>query len=128
MEKLAYLDTHVVVWLFAGQVERFPKRALRAIEERALWISPIIYLELQYLYETAKLTVLPAKIIDSLKSEIGLKVCTKPFESVSAEAAKHSWTRDPFDRIIAAQASLTRAALITKDDSIQTHYSPAFWS
>jgi PIN domain nuclease of toxin-antitoxin system len=38
-----------------------------------------------------------------------------------------TWTRDPFDRIIVAQARLRGAPLLTKDRTIQTHHAEAFW-
>jgi PIN domain nuclease of toxin-antitoxin system len=40
-----------------------------------------------------------------------------------------SWTRDPFDRLIVAQARCTRRsiALITKDRLIRRHFKGAVW-
>ena len=49
------------------------------------------------------------------------------FEAVIAEANRLSWTRDPFDRIITAHASLQKAPLLTKDTTISSHYKKAFW-
>ena len=40
---------------------------------------------------------------------------------------RQSWTGDPFDRIIVAQAALRRASLITKDADIRAHYDRALW-
>ena len=45
-----------------------------------------------------------------------------------AEVADHlSWTRDPFDRTIAAHAICFVAALCTRDRAIREHYAEAFW-
>jgi PIN domain nuclease of toxin-antitoxin system len=38
-----------------------------------------------------------------------------------------SWTRDPFDRIIVANASLENSILVSKDQSILGHYPFARW-
>lgn len=38
-----------------------------------------------------------------------------------------SWTRDPFDRIIVAPASLNHNILVTKDQSILKNYENAKW-
>ena len=40
---------------------------------------------------------------------------------------RQSWTRDPFDRIIVAQAALRRTSLITKDAVIRADYNRALW-
>jgi PIN domain nuclease of toxin-antitoxin system len=37
------------------------------------------------------------------------------------------WTRDPFDRLITAQAALGESTLLTKDDTIRTNYANAVW-
>ena len=38
-----------------------------------------------------------------------------------------TWTRDPFDRIIVAQAKIRNSALVTRDREIRLHYSKAVW-
>jgi len=38
-----------------------------------------------------------------------------------------SWTRDPFDRVITAQAATDGSSLITKDEIILHHYENAVW-
>jgi PIN domain nuclease of toxin-antitoxin system len=63
-----------------------------------------------------------------LSSErIGLQLCQHPFTDVIEIAAKQSWTRDPFDRIITAQAAIGSNALVTKDNGIRKHYKYAIW-
>ena len=37
------------------------------------------------------------------------------------------WTRDPFDRLITAQAAVDDSPLLTKDDTIHTYYPKAVW-
>ena len=53
---LIYLDTHAVVWLYAGETERFSATGRELIENHSLQISPIVFLELQYLKEIKRLT------------------------------------------------------------------------
>lgn len=63
-----------------------------------------------------------------LSSErIGLQLCKHTFTDVIQIAAKQSWTRDPFDRIITAQAAIGSNVLITKDNGIRKHYEYALW-
>jgi len=54
---IAYLDTHVAVWLHAGLVDRLSTEAKRRIEECDLLLTPMALLELQYLYERKRIAV-----------------------------------------------------------------------
>ena len=63
----------------------------------------------------------------ALRGVMQLGVCALPFESVSTAALDLDFTRDPFDRLITAQASVAGAALVTKDRSIREAYAPAIW-
>ena len=38
-----------------------------------------------------------------------------------------SWTRDPFDRLIVAQAAVRDARLITKDRVLRKRYGASLW-
>ena len=124
---MVYLDTHLVLWLYAGFSDLISKEALQALEENELYISPIVELELQYLKEIGKIKKFPSEIIEALHKEINLKVCTKDFHGIIRESLNLHWTRDPFDRIIVAHASLNNNKLLTKDDSIRAHYKQALW-
>ena len=125
---MIYLDTHVVAWLYAGLVERIPERVRRELGESELLISPMVRLELQYLYEIRRVTQPAAVVIDALRNELDLQFCEAAFEKVVEEAAKQSWTRDPFDRMIVAQAALRNSVLVTKDEVIHEQYAQALWA
>lgn len=127
MASLIYLDTHLVVWLYAGRLEELTSRAKAAVEQSDLLISPMVVLELQYLHEIGRLTVPAETIVGALAAEIGLQICDQPFPRIVAAAVGESWTRDPFDRIIVAQARMRDVALISKDVHIQSHYPRAWW-
>ena len=127
MEKLTYLDTHAVVWLYAGDMGLFPSHSLQLLAEKPFAISPAVLLELQYLWEVGRIKVDAEKIFKSLEKSIGLKLCRLEFHKIILASLKESWTRDPFDRLITAQASIAHAALITKDETILNHYPKAIW-
>ncbi len=128
MEAVIYLDTHVVAWLFAGRLDLFPEGARRRLEQNDLLVSPMVALELEYLFEIQR-TIEPAPVvIEELQRKIGLKICDLPFPAVISEAQRQGWTRDPFDRVITGQAALRKAALLTKDELIREHYSQAVWA
>ncbi len=124
---MIYLDTHVVVWLYAGDKRKLSKDGAMLINDNELLISPIIQLELQYLLEIKRITKSANTILKDLSKRIGLKTCQKPFEDVIKESLKQDWTRDPFDRIIVAQAALDKTQLLTKDNTMLANYKNACW-
>lgn len=128
MAALVYLDTHVVVWLYTEGSKPIPSASIKEIEGcTSLLISPMARLELQYLYEIGRVSLPPHPVIDELTANLGLEVCNIPFPAVVREAENMHWTRDPFDRLIVAQASLSNALLITRDSTIQSNYTHAMW-
>jgi|SRR6185436_14352060 len=127
MAPLIYLDTHVVAWLFAGRVDLFPTPARDLLDHNDLLISPAVVLELQYLHEIQRAAEPAHVVVDALGLEVGLKVCDLPFPAVIGVSLEQAWTRDPFDRILVAQAALRGAPLLTKDRSIRKHYPQAVW-
>ncbi len=128
MASLIYLDTHVMVWLYAGQAERIPATARQALNENELLISPMALVELQYLIEIGRFTDPVQQVLEILGRDLGLKVCDLPFPEVARHALDLSWTRDPFDRLIVSQASLREVPLVTKDRDIHEHYRGALWA
>jgi PIN domain nuclease of toxin-antitoxin system len=124
---MIYLDTHVVVWLYAGRTDLLPPRARSLLDANDLLISPMVALELQYLYEIDKTTEPAGPVLRALAREIGLRQCDLPFADVVEASLRETWTRDPFDRIAVAQCRLRGAALLTKDRGIHAHCEEAVW-
>jgi PIN domain nuclease of toxin-antitoxin system len=125
---IAYLDTHVAVWLRAGLVERISLAAKERIEACDLLLSPMAFLELQYLFERKRIAVDAADAYGYLNATFGIALCGLPFAAVARAAAQTSWTSDPFDRIIVGQAQANNdAPLITADTEIRRHYAGAVW-
>ena len=123
---MTYLDTHAVAALYQGELSPFSPAALRVIdEEDDLRISPMVLLELEYLHEIKRIKVPARRIVESLTAEIGLKICDASFTDVARKALEERWTRDPFDRLIVAQARLHGARLVTKDRLLRSRYAHA---
>jgi PIN domain nuclease of toxin-antitoxin system len=122
-----YLDTHVVVWLYAGEHARLARTASRLIETESLLISPVLLLELALLEETGRIKIREQAIFGELQESLALSVCDLPFAEVAARSLLQKWTRDPFDRLIVAQAAARGARLITKDRLIRRHFKDAVW-
>ena len=124
---MIYLDTHVVVWLYAGELDKISTFAKALIEENDLLISPMVILELTYLQEIERISVEASVIVESLEAAIGLQVCRLSFHQLVMEAMAQNWTRDPFDRIIAANALCAKSKLLTKDAVILKNCPYAVW-
>jgi PIN domain nuclease of toxin-antitoxin system len=114
-----YLDTHVVIWLYAGETAKLSQTATELINTNELLISPIVLLEMNYLYEIGRVSQ-PAEAVFSDLSHLDLKVCEKSFKEVVRQALNCNWTRDPFDRLIVGHASIGGDLLLTKDETIRT--------
>jgi PIN domain nuclease of toxin-antitoxin system len=124
---MIYLDTHVLVLLFLGQVNKLGRASRAAIDEGDPVASPAAILELQYLHEIGRLKPTVSNVVKVLVEGVGLRICELPFHLVVENAMAESWGRDPFDRLIVANAKTNEAPLVTKDERIQNHYSRAIW-
>ena len=124
---MIYLDTHVVVWLYAGLIEKLSKKVVKLIEDNDICISPIVKLELCFLQEIKRIKPSPQEIIHHLQHQIGLSICNTPFEQVVNKAVSFNWTQDPFDHLIVANAACTHMRLVTKDENIHQHFKLAVW-
>jgi len=124
---LIYLDTHVVVWLYAGKIKKLSEQAKELINGHEVIISPVVRLELQYLFEIQRVTDEANEIVFDLSDRIGLKICDKSINTIVSGALDLSWARDPFDRIIVANAAINHNILVTKDQNILENYEKAIW-
>jgi PIN domain nuclease of toxin-antitoxin system len=125
---IAYLDTHVVLWLAAGKVTRLEPKARRLIDMAELLLPAMAFLELEYLHELGK-TKFPARdLLKKIEHEVGLRVCDLPFSTIAGAALDEKWTRDPFDRLIVANAKAKGFAwIISADEQMRKHYPRTVW-
>jgi len=115
------LDTHAVVFLAENRVGVFGVAAKEAIRHAVLLLSPAVRLELAFLYEVGKLAVPPADLLGPLLTEGRIAEAQERFAEVVTAAAGLSWTRDPFDRLIAGHAQLLGLPLVSRDRLIAAH-------
>lgn len=87
----------------------------------------MVLLELQFLLEVKRIKIAPLEILANLTQDIGLLASPEPHWEVMRAACQETWTRDPFDRVIVAQARLAGLPLLTRDRHIRQHYDKAFW-
>ena len=122
---MVLIDTHIAVFLHANELSKISDSACEKLESEDIVLPEIARLELQYLYEIKRITYTPEQIISDLYAEIGL-ICSKTTMSNLIKTAIHiDWTRDVFDRLIAADSLFRQSPLITRDKKIIEHLSTA---
>ena len=67
-------------------------------------------------------------MLAALRQSIGLEIADVSLAELTDAATGLTWTRDPFDRMIAAQAIVTDVPLITADRTILANLPLATWA
>ena len=124
---MVHLDTHVVIWLYQGRRDALPAGLRRTLGRMRPLVSPIVRVELAMLQEIGRLLVSPSEVLDGLERQIDLGHAEAAYDRVAGIAAGLSWTRDPFDRLIAAHALADDLPLITKDETLLANCAVARW-
>jgi PIN domain nuclease of toxin-antitoxin system len=114
------LDTHFLIWILTG-ADRLRDHAW--IDDHRPWvISPISLLELQYLAESGRLQLRAAELGEALQRDARFVVDEPPLGPLVRHALPLSWTRDPFDRLLAAHSTTRRVPLCTVDRILLEHH------
>jgi PIN domain nuclease of toxin-antitoxin system len=121
------IDTHVVLWLYAGEIGRIPTAVQQRIDDEDLRFSPVTALELAYLHQVGRVTVPPESILSELALMLGLSEVDESFSRICFAARDLDWTRDLFDRLVSAHSLLSGLDLVTKDRTIRENLSSAWW-
>jgi PIN domain nuclease of toxin-antitoxin system len=125
---VTYVDTNVVIWLAAGEIDQLSEAAKYQLEATELLMSPMVLLELEMLFDAGRLKRPASVIATDLAAKIDLRICQLPMAAITAAALNIKWTRDPGDRLIVANAMANHDAyLITKDRRIRECYASAIW-
>jgi PIN domain nuclease of toxin-antitoxin system len=125
---IAYFDTQALVWLAQGSLDQISPRVNRAMQQAELLFSPIVLLEIEYLYEIKRCKRPARDIQTKVEHELGVRLCDLPFSTIAEAALDEKWTRDPFDRLIVANAKANGFAwLISADTTIARHYPRTVW-
>lgn len=116
---LILLDTHALIWLDQGR----PRVAPLLRGGRRLYASPANLLELQFLDEVGRIK-LPKGDAQALAVDDRWTLDDPPAAAWFAAALDLSWTRDPFDRLIAAHARMRGWRLATSDETLLKGLGP----
>ena len=115
------LDTHFLLWILEGaaRLQQYPW-----LERYAPWgVSPISLLEIQYLSEAGRIEVHQSEFTRALSGDPRFVVDEVPLVALVEKALPLSWTRDPFDRLLAAHSEARRTPLCTMDRTIRAAHS-----
>jgi PIN domain nuclease of toxin-antitoxin system len=121
------LDTSTLLWLM-GSSERLSARARKAIIEGPLLLSVVNYWEIVIKSRKGALEIPdPVSWWARANTEIGGEVLSIRTTHVSALASLPMLHRDPFDRMLVAQAVAEGFALVTGDASIERYGVKVVW-
>jgi PIN domain nuclease of toxin-antitoxin system len=112
------LDTNALIWLLTGnkRIAKLPKR------EQRYYVSPVSLLELRFLNELGRIRFRGGDL--DISHDPRIVVDDPSAVQLFEHAWSVSWTRDPFDRLIVAHASLRGWRIATSDANIVSHLGP----
>lgn len=115
------LDTHFLIWLLLGssRLKEFPW-----LDKYRPWgVSPISLLEVQYLAEVGRIEIENPEFTETLLNDPRFLVDEVPLFSLIQHAMRVAWTRDPFDRLLAAHSAARRTPLCSVDQIVLENHS-----
>ncbi len=71
---IVYVDTHIVTRMASGKFDDLSENAVKLLNHGRLFYSPIVGLELHYLYERKRLSCTPVEMLSYLAKEANLQV------------------------------------------------------
>jgi PIN domain nuclease of toxin-antitoxin system len=107
------LDTHFLLWAVteADRLRDFPW-----LDAYRPWgISPVSFLEIQFLGEVGRLEVQNPEFSQAVAADPRFLIDEVPLVALMEKALPLSWTRDPFDRLLAAHSEARRVPLCSLD-------------
>jgi len=113
-------DTHFLIWvaLDSPRLEEFPW-----LDAYRPWgVSPVSLLEVQFLAEVGRLEVRNPEFADAIAADPRFVIDDAPLAAVFRNAVTLGWTRDPFDRLLAAHSMSRRVPLCSLDETIRRHH------
>jgi PIN domain nuclease of toxin-antitoxin system len=114
------LDTHFLIWLVLGSKRL---REFRWLERYEPWgLSPVSLLEIQFLAEVGRLSVRTPEFVDEVMEDPRFIVDDIATVTLVRHALRLSWTRDPFDRLLAAHSTARRVPLCTADHRLRANH------
>lgn len=123
------LDTHTLIWFIDGDT-MLSQKAKKEIEEE----NAINFVSIASLWEiTIKISLGKIELKTSFNQinnkfiENGFEILPITFEDTLVISSLPFHHRDPFDRIIIAQANTNKMAIISKDEQFSLYSTKVIW-
>ncbi len=123
------LDTHTLIWFLEGQ-SSLSQAAREAIENpiSAKWVSIVTFWEIAVKVNVGKLTLLrPFDELEKKVAENGFHVLPLEFPHTVTYSVLPLHHRDPFDRLLIAQAMVENFTVLTQDSHFTSYAVPVIW-
>ncbi|MBM4047296.1 MAG: type II toxin-antitoxin system VapC family toxin [Planctomycetes bacterium] len=124
------LDTHAFIW-WDSEPSKLPSHVLSLCEsqENSLLLSVASVSEMQIKLELGKLRLrLPlAQLIEGQQQTNGVELLTVRLEHVLRLGALPAHHRDPFDRMLIAQAQVEDIAVVSGDPLFRKYPAKVIW-
>ena len=123
------LDTHAVLWWFAGD-ERMPARVRSHIHEADLvWVSVVSAYEIKFKHRLGKLPLADSLVeaLDEWMARDDFRPLSLDFDHSIQAAAFEQAHRDPFDRMLIAQALAEDLAIVSRDTAFDAFSVRRIW-
>jgi PIN domain nuclease of toxin-antitoxin system len=115
------LDTHFLLWHVLGSPRLRHNPWLHRY--RPWGVSPVSLLEIQFLAEVGRMEVRTTAFLETLLGDPRFTVDEAPLLGLVRHALPVEWTRDPFDRLLAAHSTARRAPLCTIDARLVANHA-----
>lgn len=122
------LDTHAFLWFMAGDA-RLSGAARRAIEASGEWWLSTVSIWEMAIKSSLRRLMLPARASDYIAEKVqrGLQILAIDWPVAAAVERLPFHHRDPFDRLIIAQAQAERLDVVTKDKVFRKYGVKVVW-
>lgn len=130
MAKTLLIDTHAFLW-WNNEPHRlsFAAQTALAAPNNTLILSLASVWEMQIKISLGQMTVVPTlrNVVERNQQVNGVRLLAVTEEHIFALASLPHLHKDPFDRILIAQATVEGATLLTVDTIIPTYGVPTLW-
>lgn len=112
------LDTHILLWALDDASSQLATETMRIINnpDNIVYVSTVTLWEIGVKVNTGRLA-LPHNFFDSLP-ELGYEILMMTIPHIKRYIGLPLYHRDPFDRMLIAQAMIEQLTLVTRDSNM----------
>jgi PIN domain nuclease of toxin-antitoxin system len=124
------LDTHTFIW-WDNEPDKLSPQALAVCQDRAnivlLSVASVWEMQIKYQLGKLKLNLPLSEVIESQQQANNIEVLPVALAHVLALETLPTHHKDPFDRILIAQANVENAVLISSDPLFKDYPVKLLW-